>query len=400
MPENPFPTYVQYSIKELLYSIPLNTLCNTKHGMPKRESAGGGGVPSSRAKRLAAGKFDLADASGELDADYETVGVLGRGSFAEINLLRHRERRTLFALKTCAKLDAPSYSHLRTEAELMSRLNHPFILSPLKISNPPGRATNFGMLLPLCPGGDLLQLLRRQPGHRLCASDARMYTAMVVLGLRAMHKANLAYRDLKPDNLLIRPNGYLMLADFGFTSPLSQCGRVVVGTPLYQAPELIRKQKHGAAVDWWALGVLLIELLSGEPPFAADDDEATQELVLNHRGGVPREAEALAPLGLPAAALALAAALLQPSPSDRLGSQGGGEGGGEGGGQGGGQGAGQGAGERAGDAVQAHAWFEGVRWDALEEMSLAAPHVPEGLEGKDDDAMLLQLTQRCQSGFN
>ena len=167
---------------------------------------------SDRAARTGAGGWDLSEATGSLDVDYETLGVLGRGSFAEINLVRHRATGALCALKFCCKLDAPSFGHLRAEATLASRLRHPFILSPSAISDSPGRAGNYSVLLPLCPGGDLLQLLRRRPSKALDEPTARAYATMIVLGLRAIHDAGLAYRDLKPENLLLQANGYLWSA--------------------------------------------------------------------------------------------------------------------------------------------------------------------------------------------
>ena len=172
----------------------------------------------------------LHESAGSLDELYETVGVIGRGSFAEINLLKKREGGELFALKTCCKLDALSYAHLRQEAVLMKPLRHAFLLTPVEVVDSRGRAASFSVLLELCPGGDLLQLLRRQPEARLQPAAAARYCAMIVLGLGALHEAGLAYRDLKPENLFLRANGYLRLADFGLAAPLAECDTTQVRT--------------------------------------------------------------------------------------------------------------------------------------------------------------------------
>ena len=218
---------------------------------------------SARAAWTGAGGWDLSEAAGDLSATHETLGVLGRGNFAEINLVRHSETHELRALKFCCKLDAPSYAHLRTEATLASRVAHPFVLSPLAIADSPGRAGNFSVMLPLCPGGDLLQLLRREPSKMLPELHVRSYASMIVLGLRAIHDAGLVYRDLKPENLLVRANGYLCLADFGLAATLAECRKkgTQVGTAMYQAPELTRKLPHDQTVDWWAFGCLLVEMV-------------------------------------------------------------------------------------------------------------------------------------------
>jgi len=155
-----------------------------RSGGPSRDAK----PADARAARLASGtSFALEEASGDFSAEYATVGVLGRGSFTEVNLLRHRGSGALFALKTCCKLDALSYAHLRAEAAAMRGANHPLLVAPIAVSSPPGRAASYALLMPLCPGGDLLQLLRRQPGNRLPPGEARLYCAMVTLGLQALH---------------------------------------------------------------------------------------------------------------------------------------------------------------------------------------------------------------------
>jgi len=345
---------------------------------------------SSRASRVGTGTpHVLEEATGDFSADYITVGVLGRGSFAEVNLLRHRVSGELFVLKTCCKLDAPSYSHLRAEATAMAAFRsadapHPLLVCPLACSNPPGRSANYSLLMPLCPGGDLLQLLRRQPRGAFPAEHARLYAAMASLGVQALHERGFAYRDLKPDNLLLRADGYLALSDFGFACRASECGKLRVGTANYQAPEVVRKARHGKAVDWWALGVMLVEMLAGELPFAppreegegggakeCDVEAATDAAVLAHPGGVPLRCAPAVPAG---AASDLVASLLEPDPAARLG-----------------------AADPA--AVRAASWMAELDWAALEAHSLPPPHVPPPLDA-DADVALCELTKRCQSGFD
>ena len=88
---------------------------------------------SSRSARTGRGQVGLHESAGSLDDLYQTIGVIGRGSFAEINLLKKREGGDLFALKTCCKLDALSYAHLRKEAVLMQPLRHAFLLTPVQV---------------------------------------------------------------------------------------------------------------------------------------------------------------------------------------------------------------------------------------------------------------------------
>lgn len=232
-----------------------------------------------REERSGGGAWGLHEAAGALGEEYATVGVLGRGNFSEVNLVRHRGSGELAVLKFCCKLDALSYAHLRVEDDFAKKLRKssckqcPFILTPLASSDGTGRAGSFSLLLPLCAGGDLLQLMRRQTDGRLSEDATRTYGSMIVLGLRALHDAGFVYRDLKPENILIRASGHLAIADFGFTSSLAQCKRKLkVGTLAYQAPEIVRKMPHGTAVDWWAFGCLLLELMLATQIFATGEE--------------------------------------------------------------------------------------------------------------------------------
>ncbi|KAL1500612.1 hypothetical protein AB1Y20_013264 [Prymnesium parvum] len=337
---------------------------------------------SSRAARSGQGAWELSQAAGELDAEYATLGVLGRGTFSEVNLVRHRQSGELAVVKFCCKLDALSYAHLRTEAELAKKLRKtacgrsPFVLVPTASADSTGRAGSFSLLLPLCPGGDLLQLMRRQPAGVLSEEATRSYGAMVVLGLLALHAAGVVYRDLKPENLLLRASGHLAIADFGFTGTLAQCKRrLKVGTPAYQAPEIVRKSPHDATVDWWALGCVLLEMMCGEQVFAAgcEDDEAIEQRILAHEGGIPPLSP---PIALSEGGADFIGRLLEPSPATRLG-----------------------VAAQVGRDVQDHAWFAAVDWEAMETLSTPPPFIPPALPLDDDDATLVELTSRCQDGF-
>jgi serine/threonine protein kinase len=163
--------------------------------------------------------------------------------------------------------------------------------------------------------------------------------------------------------------------------------QVKVGTTLYQAPEIVRKAKHGAPVDWWALGVLLVQMLTGETPFAeaggdgaaggaggvgGDVDETVIESnILSHTGGVPARSAAAVPAG----ASELVAGLLTPNPAFRLGSSGG------------------------ASQVRHTDWLRDIDWAALEARTLPVQHLPPPLS-EDVDQALVELCKRCQSGFD
>ncbi|CDJ65456.1 AGC kinase, putative [Eimeria necatrix] len=117
-------------------------------------------------------------------------------------------------------------------------------------------------------GGELFSYLRRQ----ICVSveQARLYAAEITLAFEYLHGRSVAYRDLKPENLLLDAQGHIKLTDFGFAKVVTGRTWTLCGTHEYLAPESITRRGDGLQVDWWALGILLFEMLAGRPPFVDD----------------------------------------------------------------------------------------------------------------------------------
>ena len=126
------------------------------------------------------------------------------------------------------------------------------------------------MVMDFLNGGELFYHLRRE--QRFTEGRIRFYAAEIILGLQALHAQGTIYRDLKPENILLDEEGHVRLTDFGLSKQgifkiNKDMTYTICGTPEYLAPEIIRSEGHGKAVDWWSLGTLLYEMYSGRPPF-------------------------------------------------------------------------------------------------------------------------------------
>lgn len=121
--------------------------------------------------------------------------------------------------------------------------------------------------MPFVSGGELFTHLRAAKAFN--EVTAQFIAAQVVLAFEYLHFLNIIYRDLKPENIMIQVNGYIKIIDFGFAKFLGTSARTwtLCGTPEYMAPEIILNRGFGKGADWWALGVLIYEMLAGSSPF-------------------------------------------------------------------------------------------------------------------------------------
>lgn len=209
--------------------------------------------------------------------EYELSKVIGIGSISRIKLCKKKTNSKMFAMKILRKNDIivqKQIDHIYSEFTLMCKISHPFIIQLKgKYLNDP---KYLYFLEEFLPGGDLYHLLRVKKTFPI--EQTRFYAAHIVSILEYLHSKNIVYRDLKPENILLNQNGYVKLTDFGLAKELTEgVTYTLCGTPQYMAPEIIKGKGHGISVDWWALGVLLYEMLVGVPPF---NDETGNVLVI------------------------------------------------------------------------------------------------------------------------
>jgi len=202
--------------------------------------------------------------------------VLGKGSFGKVVLVQKRtgkERGGLFAMKILRKthlVKRRQIERTRTERKVLSVVNHPFIMKLHYAFQTPDKLY---LVLDYCPGGELFFHLSRF--RRFPERVARFYAAELLLAIGHLHKRGIIYRDLKPENVLLDSEGHVKLGDFGLAKAgikhPCEGASSMCGTPEYMAPEVLAQAGHGFCVDYWGLGMLLYEMMTGLPPWYTTD---------------------------------------------------------------------------------------------------------------------------------
>lgn len=215
--------------------------------------------------------------------DFHLLKVLGRGSFGKVFLVRpvRGGQSEVYAMKVLKKSEVirrQQLEHTLTERFVLATIRNPFILS---LQHAFQTSDKLFLVTDYCPGGELFFHLKRL--RRFTEGMVRFYSAEISSALAHLHSHGIVYRDLKPENILLSRKGHVTLTDFGLARRLSVTPSTqsagsrarqeltFCGTPEYLSPEMILHRRtrcgYDYLVDWWALGVVCFELLTGLPPF-------------------------------------------------------------------------------------------------------------------------------------
>jgi serine/threonine protein kinase len=201
--------------------------------------------------------------------DFELMTVIGRGSFGKVMQVRKKGTNEIFAMKVMRKdaiIQKNQVTHTKDEKSILQKIIHPFIVRLHYAFQTPDKLY---MILDYVNGGELFYHLKKE--GKFDVERVRFYSAEIASAIGHLHSLGIVYRDLKPENILLDRIGHICITDFGLSKEISLDSKdgtkTFCGTPEYLAPEVLRGLGHGHAVDWWSLGTLIYEMLTGLPPF-------------------------------------------------------------------------------------------------------------------------------------
>lgn len=301
--------------------------------------------------------------------DFEPIRVLGQGAYGKVHLVRDQLNGNLYAQKQIRKPQIDVHEALSPENEADSndwKANHvKRTIAERQILSQISHHSNivklfyafqdhdkFYLLLQYIPGGELFHHLTAENntlGNVFLEEHVAFYTAEMALGIKHLHLLGIVYRDLKPENCLLDTSGHLVLTDFGLSKAIEEgeteveC-RSIIGTPEYMAPEILKGETYDYPVDWWLLGCVIYDMMTGKPPFTGKSHKVIQDKIIKSKPKFP--------MYFSQDAKDLLGKLLQKNPAKRF------------------------AVDACWDSFTGHRFFRKIDWTKIEDQLMPPPIIP------------------------
>ncbi|ODV85552.1 hypothetical protein CANARDRAFT_176000 [[Candida] arabinofermentans NRRL YB-2248] len=299
--------------------------------------------------------------------DFNFLAVLGKGNFGKVMLAESVHSKQLCAIKVLKKdfiIQNDEVESTKSEKRVFliaNKGNHPFLLNLHQCFQTENRIY---FVMEYITGGDLMWHVQQK---RFSLKRAQFYAAEVLLALKFLHENGVVYRDLKLDNILLTIDGHIKLADYGLCKENMWHGNktsTFCGTPELMAPEILKEQGYDKAVDWWAFGVLLYQMLLTKSPFKGEDEDEVFNAILTD--------EPLYPINMARDAVDILQRLLTRDPTQRLGS-----------------------GPTDAEEIMAHPYFANINFDDIFHCRTPAPYLPDVKDPRDPTCFDEEFTSQA-----
>jgi len=296
--------------------------------------------------------------------DFDLLKVIGRGAFGKVMQVRYKKTGKVYAMKILRKKQIVArnqITHTKAERKILQALQHPFLMK-LRFAFQTDSKLYF--VLDYYRGGELFFHLKKR--RKFTEAEVIIFIAEVALALGHLHTLDIIYRDLKPENILLHESGHICLTDFDLLKDLNSVNPMAYtfcGTPEYLAPEIVVKQGHGKAVDWWCLGILCFELCTGLAPFYHPNMHTMYTKI--------RKENPKYPASVSKDVQDFISRLLIKDPKERLGS-----------------------GKKDVEELKNHHWFRSLNWEDVFARKIEPPYKPNVKSDTDTSNFSSQFTKQ------